>query len=53
MADVLFAIGGSSFSGNAAAVHAGVTRVPWQGHHVLGEADVEALRAAFGPMRRG
>ena len=47
MADVLFAIGDSSFSGNAAAVHAGVVRVQGSAGGALRHDEVLAIEASL------
>ena len=48
MSDVLFAIGGSSFSGNAAVLQAGVSRVPYGGGgEALRNDEIEVLRASL------
>ena len=51
MSDVLFGIGGSSFSGNAAAMHAGVRRVPY-GLGPLNDEEIKLLRESFGAETR-
>ena len=47
MSDVLFAIGDSSFSGNAAAVHAGVVRVQGSAGGPLRHDEIKAIEASL------